>query len=241
MKKSTLGLMILACVVGVVISRFAMTPAPLIHDTFLEAGEKVALVELEASDPAVNEIAQVVPMDAVSAVGDAGSASQLVLSEEPEPISPFAQTPVDAPLPISDSNYSAQVDPAPVAESVSVEESLRTEFVELARQKAEHMVVDELRAEIESAKSKLQELKAKRRLESAVGGLNALIENFPQTNAATEARKLLSLPQLNSKERFEGEGEKSETETPSRFGAASKEASGPREFQAQPKLEFDDE
>ena len=61
------------------------------------------------------------------------------------------------------------------------------------------MTVEELKDAVADAREETSELKAKKELAALVGNLGKLIEKYPQSKAAKEARKLLGKPGPNAK------------------------------------------
>ncbi len=73
-------------------------------------------------------------------------------------------------------------------------QKLRAEYGKIAQNKAALMSLDELRKAVESSRADFAELRAAKELETAVGNLNKIIEQYPNSKAAKSARKLLGQP-----------------------------------------------
>ena len=87
-------------------------------------------------------------------------------------------------------------------------QKLRNEYTQIAQSKAALMTAEELKAAVAVAREETSELRAKKELAALVGNLSKLIEKYPQSKAAKEARKLLRKPEINplpKLEDFDGE------------------------------------
>ncbi len=76
---------------------------------------------------------------------------------------------------------------------VAAEDVQRNRFIEIMRAKAELMEDAELAAAIQQAEAEIHDLQASRMLTDARETLLRLIETYPQTPAAQDARRMLSL------------------------------------------------
>lgn len=89
--------------------------------------------------------------------------------------------------PFQDSNISVRARNPKEAELIK----LRSEYVSIATAKAQLMTEDELREAVGVASEEFTQLRAKKELESAVSKLKAIVEQYPNSDAAREAKQLL--------------------------------------------------
>ena len=79
-----------------------------------------------------------------------------------------------------------------VQEPVSPADSLRARYLQLAKEKAELMQEEALQQEIEQTERRIVELKAERRLNEAKQALETIAEEFPDSEAARTASRMLN-------------------------------------------------
>lgn len=95
-------------------------------------------------------------------------------------------------------------------------QKLRGEYSKIAQDKAALMNVEELRKAVEDSRSDFAELQAAKQLEAAVGNLNKIIEQYPNSKAAKSARKLLGQPdETNDQDVREAPDDSTPATTPS--------------------------
>ena len=118
------------------------------------------------------------------------------------------------------------VDVTPIDISAAANEwlGLQQEFVDLATKRAQMMTVEELQAEIEVARDALREVTARRELEEAREILSRLLQQHPDSEAASKARRMLDAEKASQ-----------DFETPAEVGDGITDLDGSAEFDSAPE------
>ena len=91
-------------------------------------------------------------------------------------------------------------------------QKLRNEYTQIAQSKAALMTTEELKEAVAVACEEISELRAEKELAALVGNLGKLIEKYPQSKAAGEARNLLGKPDPDTKPDTEDFGDDDSSE-----------------------------
>jgi hypothetical protein len=130
-------------------------------------------------------------------------------AQERQVFPPLEPQPVDPPR--SSFPQSSATPPSPFGIVIDRDQSelqkLRNEYAQIAQGKAALMSLEELKDAVADAREEFSELKAEKELAALVGNLGKLIEKYPQSKAAKEARKLLGKPDPNAKPEVDDEAD----------------------------------